>query len=107
MVIFPFFCIPLRYIESIFGAIQRPLIDISSAQWANLMNTAFEQKLEPPFDPYRDSLHYMVATYVLPYVGLNGYTGANPNLDGYYSKRVCKAVYQANLIRNRFVKGDI
>ncbi|KAJ3683729.1 hypothetical protein LUZ60_013956 [Juncus effusus] len=77
----------VRYIESVFGPIPRPLIDLSKENWARLMDMAFGYKLEPPFDPYCDSLHYMVATYMLPYVGINGYTGTNPNLDGYYSKR--------------------
>lgn len=92
MFIFYLFFI-LRYIEAIFGPIKRPLIDISPALWARIMDMAFEHKLDPPFDPYSDSLHYMIASYYVPYVGLNGYTGANPNLDGYYSKRVHKTVF--------------
>lgn len=63
-------------------------MDISAENFAKFFDEAFGYKLEPPFDPYRDSLSYMLSCYVLPYVGSNGYVGANPYINGYKSKRV-------------------
>ncbi|KAJ4764554.1 Desiccation-related protein PCC13-62 [Rhynchospora pubera] len=95
----------IRYIEAVFGPIQRPLIDISRAHWAKLMNMALGYKLDPPFDPFIDSLHYMVASYVLPYIGLNGYTGANPNLDGYRSKRALAGLLSVESAQDAILRG--
>lgn len=58
------------------------------------MNEAFGYELDPPFSPYRDPLSYMLGAYMVPYVGLLGYVGANPFLTGYYSKRV--RIYRLN-----------
>lgn len=55
------------------------------------MNNAFGRALEPPFDPYANTINYLLASYVIPYVGLTGYVGANPKLQGSSSRRVSKA----------------
>ncbi|XAR49128.1 hypothetical protein NMG60_11032207 [Bertholletia excelsa] len=78
----------LRVIKSTVGGFPRPLMDLSSHNFAKLMDEAFGYSLDPPFEPYRDSLSYMLASYVIPYMGLVGYVGANPLLDGYESKRL-------------------
>ncbi|KAL2464236.1 hypothetical protein Fot_52192 [Forsythia ovata] len=44
------------------------------------MNNAFGQPLRPPFDPYANDINYLLASYVIPYVGLTGYVGIIPNL---------------------------
>ncbi|XP_028198082.1 desiccation-related protein PCC13-62-like [Glycine soja] len=41
------------------------------------MDNAFGKPLVPPFDPYANSLNFIIASYVIPYVGLTGYVGAN------------------------------
>ncbi|MCD7452150.1 hypothetical protein HAX54_015262 [Datura stramonium] len=78
----------LRAIDSIMGGIPRPLLNLSRENIGKIFDAAFEYKLEPPFDPYRDSLSYMLSCYIIPYVGMNGYVGMNPNLKGYASKRL-------------------
>ncbi|RZB70503.1 Desiccation-related protein PCC13-62 [Glycine soja] len=55
----------------------RPLLDLSSKSFAKLMDNAFGKPLVPPFDPYANSLNFIIASYVIPYVGLTGYVGAN------------------------------
>ncbi|XP_059654418.1 ferritin-like catalase Nec2 [Cornus florida] len=62
------------------------LMDLSNKNFAKLFDEAFGYKLLPPFDPYRDSLSYMLGSYVIPYMGLIGYVGTNPNLIGHKSK---------------------
>jgi hypothetical protein len=73
-------------------AFPRTLLDISKKTWAATMDKAFiatfGEPLVPPFDPYADSLKYLISTYTIPYVGLTGYVGANPLLQGYNSKRL-------------------
>jgi Ferritin-like domain len=52
------------------------------------MDMAFNCKLNPPFDPYANGLNYLLASYIIPYVGLTGYVGANPKLQSPQAKRV-------------------
>ncbi|CAH9087348.1 unnamed protein product [Cuscuta europaea] len=78
----------LRAIKSRVGLFKRPLMDLSANTFAQLFDEALGCKLEPPFDPYRDSINFMMASYVVPYVGMVGYVGANPNIRGYITKRL-------------------
>ncbi|XP_059310737.1 ferritin-like catalase Nec2 [Lycium ferocissimum] len=78
----------LRALNSTVGVFPRPLLDLSAKNFEKLFDEAFGHKLIPPFDPYRDSLSYMLSCYVIPYVGLVGYVGTNPNINGYETKRV-------------------
>ena len=66
----------------------RPLLNLSRGVFEQLMNRAFGRQLEPPFNPYQDSLSFMIASYALPYVGMTGLVGANPLLESYTAKRV-------------------
>ncbi|RYR12599.1 hypothetical protein Ahy_B04g070067 isoform G [Arachis hypogaea] len=70
----------LRAIKSTVRGFSRPLLNISSAIFGQIINNAFGKRLEPPFDPYANDINYLIASYVIPYVGLNGYVGANPLL---------------------------
>ncbi|KAK9293048.1 hypothetical protein L1049_021032 [Liquidambar formosana] len=78
----------LRVLKSTVDGIPRPLMDLSATNFAKIFDEAFGYALVPPFDPYRDSLSYMLASCVIPYMGLVGYVGANPLLNGYRAKRV-------------------
>ncbi|XP_021742929.1 desiccation-related protein PCC13-62-like [Chenopodium quinoa] len=78
----------LRIIKKTVGGLPRPLMDLSPNFFAKIVNKAFERDLEPPFDPYRDNLSYMLASYIIPYLGLNGYVGANSQIKGYASRRL-------------------
>ncbi|CAA0829424.1 Unknown protein [Striga hermonthica] len=63
-------------------AFSRPQLDLRPKVFATIMNNAFggNTKLNPPFDPYANDLNYLIASYVIPYVGLTGYVGAMPCL---------------------------
>ncbi|GAB2294223.1 ER membrane complex subunit 6 [Dionaea muscipula] len=78
----------LRAIQSRVKGFPRPLLNLSAAHFASIMDEAFGQPLRPPFDPYANSLNYLLASYVIPYVGLTGYVGANPNLQASASRRL-------------------
>lgn len=66
----------------------RPLLDLSVDSFARVMDSAFGRRLHPPFDPYANDINFLLASYVIPYVGLTGYVGANPLLQNATSKRV-------------------
>ncbi|KAJ0747401.1 hypothetical protein HanOQP8_Chr05g0189001 [Helianthus annuus] len=44
--------------------------------------------LSPPFDPYANDINYLISCYIIPYVGLTGYVGANPKLESPVSKEL-------------------
>ncbi|XP_054820734.1 ferritin-like catalase Nec2 [Prosopis cineraria] len=66
----------LRAILSKVKGFPRPLLNLSSEAFATIMDNAFGKPLNPPFDPYANSINYLLASYVIPYVGLTGYVGA-------------------------------
>ncbi|KAK8959209.1 hypothetical protein KSP40_PGU013960 [Platanthera guangdongensis] len=66
----------------------RPLLDLSPNNFAKIIDNAVGRKLQPPFDPYANDINYLIASYVIPYVGLTGYVGANPNLKSPEAKRL-------------------
>eukprot|EP00897_Mesotaenium_endlicherianum_P003871 jgi/Mesen1/3511/ME000197S02530 len=72
----------IRIIREFLGktSVPRPLIDISVTNWNKLVSTALGIKLSTPFNPYQDDLHFLIAAFALPYVGLTAYVGTNPNL---------------------------
>ncbi|KAK9991920.1 hypothetical protein SO802_026905 [Lithocarpus litseifolius] len=66
----------------------RPLLDLSAASFAKVVDRAFGRPLAPPFDPYTSGLNFLLASYLIPYVGLTGYVGANSKLQAPASKRL-------------------
>ncbi|KAL7084033.1 hypothetical protein ACP275_14G200500 [Erythranthe tilingii] len=46
----------LRTLKTTVGGFPRPLPDFSAKNIANIFDEAFGYELEPPLDPYRDSL---------------------------------------------------
>ncbi|KAG2726824.1 hypothetical protein I3843_01G126000 [Carya illinoinensis] len=78
----------LRAIQNKVHGFPRPLLDLSAASFAKVVNSAFGRQLIPPFDPYASAINYLLASYLIPYVGLTGYVGANPKLQGATSKRL-------------------
>jgi hypothetical protein len=67
----------------------RVQLDLSKDTWSKIFDNAFGEKLHPSFDPYANSLNYLISTYTIPYVGLTGYVGAAPLLTGEGAKAVC------------------
>ncbi|KAF5738781.1 desiccation-related protein PCC13-62-like [Tripterygium wilfordii] len=77
-----------RTLENTVKGFPRPLLDLSAKSFAKVVDKAFGRPLSPPFDPYCNSINYLLASYLIPYVGLTGYVGANPKLQGSVSKRL-------------------
>lgn len=78
----------LRAIKRTVPGFPRPLLDLSVATFATVINNAFGKELNPPFNPYANDINYLIASYVIPYVGLTGYVGANPKLETPTAKRL-------------------
>ncbi|KAI7725494.1 hypothetical protein M8C21_010221 [Ambrosia artemisiifolia] len=78
----------IRAIKSTVPGFARPLMNLSAASFANVINNAFGRPLHPPFDPYANDINYLIASYVIPYVGLTGYVGATPLLQTPTAKRL-------------------
>lgn len=77
-----------RILKKTVGGFPRPLLNLSSGNFARVFDEALGYQLVPPFDPYRNNLNFMLASYLIPYVGLVAYVGTNPNINGYQTKRV-------------------
>uniref|UniRef100_A0A7N2LVK3 Desiccation-related protein PCC13-62 n=1 Tax=Quercus lobata TaxID=97700 RepID=A0A7N2LVK3_QUELO len=91
----------LRAIQKTVKGFPRPLLDLSVASFAKVVDRAFGRPLAPPFDPYASGLNLLLASYLIPYVGLTGYVGANPKLRAPASKRPLKLtnVTQVTILR--------
>ena len=63
-------------------------MDLSKESFAKVVDAAVGKKLSPPFDPYYSGVHYLLASYLIPYVGLTGYVGTIPKLQAPTSRRV-------------------
>ncbi|MBA0769575.1 hypothetical protein Gotri_018290 [Gossypium trilobum] len=72
----------LRAITESVGGVPRPRLNISAEAFAAFFNREMNTTLSPPFNPYANSLNFLLASYVIPYVGLVGYVGTIPNLVG-------------------------
>ncbi|KAL7619255.1 hypothetical protein Lser_V15G01620 [Lactuca serriola] len=78
----------IRAIKSTVPGFSRPLLDLSVKSFAKVINKAFGRHLFPPFNPYANDLNYVLASYIIPYVGLTGYVGANPILKSNTSRKL-------------------
>ncbi|KAI3696579.1 hypothetical protein L6452_28965 [Arctium lappa] len=76
----------IRAIKSTIPGFSRPLLNLSAQSFATVINNAFGKPLYPLFDPYANDINYLISSYIIPYVGLTGYVGANPNLQSPIAK---------------------
>lgn len=95
----------LRAIKSTVRGFPRPLLNISAEVFANVMNSAIGRTLEPPFNPYDNELNFLLASYVIPYVGLTGYVGANPNLQSFAAKRLVAGLLGVESGQDAVIRG--
>ncbi|KAB1225616.1 Desiccation-related protein PCC13-62 [Morella rubra] len=78
----------LRAIQRKVKGFPRPQLDLSATSFAKVADSAFGHPLHPPFDPYASGLHFLLASYLVPYVGHTGYVGTIPKLQGATSRRL-------------------
>ncbi|KAI3881063.1 hypothetical protein MKW92_050615 [Papaver armeniacum] len=68
----------IRAIKTTVGGFPRPLVDLSASIFAKITNNAFGYPLDPPFDPYANSLNFMLAAYVIPLVRIHSSRDGKP-----------------------------
>ncbi|CAA6654271.1 unnamed protein product [Spirodela intermedia] len=95
----------LRAIKSTVGGLPRPLLDLSPHNFAEIFNQALGYPLEPPFDPYANTINYLLASYVIPYMGLVGYVGANPIISGFVSRRLLAGLLGVEAGQDAVIRG--
>lgn len=95
----------LRAIKKTVEGIPRPLLDLRAESFAKLMDMALGRELSPPFDPYASGLHFLLASYMIPYVGLTGYIGANQRLQAPASKQLLAGLLAMGSGQDAVVRG--
>ncbi|KAG6542857.1 hypothetical protein Mapa_015761 [Marchantia paleacea] len=70
------------------NAVPRPQLDISRSVWARFLAQALEQELNPPFNPYNDTLSFLLAAHVLPYAALSAYFDQSSHIVGQEAKKL-------------------
>ncbi|XAR56968.1 hypothetical protein NMG60_11024951 [Bertholletia excelsa] len=95
----------IRAIKSTVPGFPRPLLNLSAGVFAKVMDAAFGRPLIPPFDPYANGINFLLASYVIPYVGLTGYVGANPNLISATAKRLVAGLLGIEAGQDAVIRG--
>ncbi|KAK8499806.1 hypothetical protein V6N13_060872 [Hibiscus sabdariffa] len=95
----------LKAIKKTVKGFPRPQLDLSASLFAKVIDKAFEKPLNPPFDPYANSINFLIASYLIPYVGLTGYVGANPKLQGAIAKRLVAGLLGVESGQDAVIRG--
>ncbi|GMJ14057.1 hypothetical protein like AT1G47980 [Hibiscus trionum] len=95
----------LKAIKKTVKGFPRPQLDLSASLFAKVIDKAFGKPLNPPFDPYANSINFLIASYLIPYVGLTGYVGANPKLQGAISKRLVAGLLGVESGQDAVIRG--
>ncbi|WOL11822.1 hypothetical protein Cni_G20586 [Canna indica] len=97
----------LRAIKNTVGGFPRPQLDLSAENFAKIMDDAFGYHLNPPFDPYNNTINYLLASYAIPYMGLVAYVGANPNINGFVSKRLLAGLLAVEAGQDAIIRAKL
>ncbi|KAL1193093.1 Ferritin-like catalase Nec2 [Cardamine amara subsp. amara] len=95
----------LRAIKKTVKGFARPQLDLSKKAFAKVMDKAFGRKFVPPFNPYANSYNYLIASYLVPYVGLTGYVGANPKLQCPASRKLVAGLLGVESGQDAVIRG--
>ncbi|KAL6970206.1 hypothetical protein U1Q18_029909 [Sarracenia purpurea var. burkii] len=95
----------LRAIKKRVKGFPRPLLNLSAEAFGEVMNSAFGRAFNPPFNPYANQLNFLLASYVVPYVGLTGYVGANPKLQTTAAKTLVAGLLAVESGQDAVIRG--
>ncbi|KAL6214857.1 hypothetical protein ACLB2K_014289 [Fragaria x ananassa] len=70
----------IRSVVKTVGGIKRPLLDFGLVNWGLIFNLALKTPLIPPFNPYANSLNFLLAAYTMPYLAQVSYVNSIPSL---------------------------
>ncbi|TYI12461.1 hypothetical protein ES332_A09G279600v1 [Gossypium tomentosum] len=78
----------IKAIINVVRGFPRPQLDLSASTFAKVMDQAFDRPLQPPFNPYANNVSFLIAAYLIPYVGLTGYVDTIPKLFSTTSRKL-------------------
>ncbi|CAJ1940782.1 unnamed protein product [Sphenostylis stenocarpa] len=70
----------LRAINGVVKGFPIPLLNISKELFGKIVDDALGQTLRPSFDPYANSLNYLLGAYIISDLAPPGYVGITPQL---------------------------
>ncbi|KAJ9154636.1 hypothetical protein P3X46_027954 [Hevea brasiliensis] len=82
----------LRAIKKTVEGFPRPLLDLRTESFAKVMDKAFR-------------LNFLIASYMIPYVGLTGYIGTNQRLQGSASKQLVAGLLAVKSGQDAVIRG--
>ncbi|KAM6565734.1 hypothetical protein CsatA_024862 [Cannabis sativa] len=94
----------IRAIKDFVEGFQRPLLDLSSSVFAGFINSALGRELRPAFDPYNNTLNFLIASYAIAHIGPTAYVGYNQNLTGIISKRLAAGLLGVSASQNAVIR---
>lgn len=95
----------LRALKKTVQGFPRPYLNLTAANFGNIIKAAFNTTLSPPFNPYANSVNYLLASYLIPYVGLTGYVGANAQLQSPTAKRLVAGLLGVESGQDAVIRG--
>lgn len=95
----------IRAIKKSVHGFPRPQLNLTAANFGSIMNAALNTTLKPPFNPYANSLNYLLASFVIPYVGLTGYVGTIPHLQSATAKRLVAGLLGVESGQDAVIRG--
>ncbi|KAG0605660.1 hypothetical protein M758_9G077900 [Ceratodon purpureus] len=100
----------LRIIKGSIGAeydIPRPLMNLSTEMFGRAMNMAVGQELNPPFDPFANSLNYLLSAFSIPHVGLATYVGASENIIGSSAVLLLSKILAVESAQDAIIRNEL
>ncbi|RWR73169.1 desiccation-related protein PCC13-62 [Cinnamomum micranthum f. kanehirae] len=79
-------------------------MDLSPSYFAELMDRAFGQSLNPPFNPYANNINFLLVAYVLPYTALTSYEGLKSHLQSPISRRLCDGLLGVQSMQDAVIR---
>ncbi|KAF6134046.1 hypothetical protein GIB67_038337 [Kingdonia uniflora] len=79
-------------IQDMVGRFPRPLMDLSAQRFAQWMDNAIGKPLQPPFNPYLNDINFLLGSYLLPYISLTYYVGANAYLNNTKARQLLAGI---------------
>ncbi|KAL4038832.1 hypothetical protein IC575_002463 [Cucumis melo] len=84
--------------------IKRPLLNLSKEVFSDIFDKAIGFKLKPRFDPYSNSINFLLAANLFPYTGLVGLVGATPLLLLPQSRKLAASLLGAESGQNAVIR---
>ncbi|KAK7363443.1 hypothetical protein VNO77_05586 [Canavalia gladiata] len=78
----------LRALKSVVKGLPRPLMNISKDVFGEFVNEAFGQPFHPPFDPYANSINFLLASYAISFSASTMYAGIASKVQNVASKEL-------------------